>query len=202
MNYDPNSQNHIPNESNTTPENGNDTPIGAAENVGEHNGNAQKQQGAEAGGGWQYGAQAQSGWQYGTNAQGAGNGAQGAYTQNGPQYGTQEHSGGNWYSGSEQFYQPHAYQNMTVSNHDASTAQVLGIVGLVLAVICCSLPGLILGILAIRRANHARQELGYSLPDAKTGFVCGVIAVVVSSVSMLIQLLYIVIEVILVLSLM
>ena len=70
---------------------------------------------------------------------------------------------------------------------DSSTAQTLGIVGLILALICSPLVGIILGIMAITRAKSSSQLLGYELPEAKTGRICGIIAIIAAIANMILN---------------
>ncbi len=74
--------------------------------------------------------------------------------------------------------------NTAHANQEASTAQTLGIVGLIMSVVCCALIGVVLGILAINRASNAKNLLGYETSEAKTGRICGIIAIVLGVLSM------------------
>lgn len=66
----------------------------------------------------------------------------------------------------QQYPQP---QQEPVSDGKATGALVCGIISLFVA-------GLILGIIAIVLASQSKKELGYELPQAKAGKICGIIA--------------------------
>ena len=73
--------------------------------------------------------------------------------------------------------------NQTWNNQpapDASSAQTQGIVALVLAVLGCNLIALIIGILAITKAGNIARTAGYMPPEARTGRICGIIAIVIA----------------------
>ena len=133
----------------------------------QQNGWAQQQGGwGQQQGGW---AQQQSGW----GQQQSGWGQQ----QGG--WGQQQ---GNWEYPNGPYYPP----NAPVTTNDASTSKTLGIIGLILALFCCPLAGLILGILAIARAKRAKQlSGGIEPPDAATGRICGIIAIIFAVLSMI-----------------
>jgi len=78
------------------------------------------------------------------------------------------------------------YSNVPPTPNDASanSAQTLGIVGLIISIVCCRIAGLILGIIAVGKAKTSRLALGYEVPEARTGRVCGIIAIVISVVAM------------------
>lgn len=94
---------------------------------------------------------------------------------------------GGWQYTNGQFYgqQTPLINNTAHANKEASTAQTLGIVGLVVSLICCALAGIILGILAISRAGKAKNLLGYESPEAKTGRICGIVAIILGTLSMI-----------------
>lgn len=149
---------------------------------------------------WQ---QPQGGWQQpqGTWQQGQGNWQQqnqGTWQQ--PQ-GTWQQPQGAWQQNQSGWQQPNApyYPPAQAPNesNDASTSKTLGIVGLILALVCCPLAGLILGILACTRAKRAKQTMGFEPPDAATGRVCGIVAIVVGALSMFSSVLITVIEILL-----
>ena len=66
---------------------------------------------------------------------------------------------------------PQYQQQAPVSNGKATGSMVCGIISLFVA-------GLILGIIAIVLANKSKQEVGYLLPQAKAGRICGIIALI------------------------
>ena len=92
----------------------------------------------------------------------------------------------------EQGYGPQGYnqQNPYWNNGQnqqadpvGNTAQTFGIVAIV-ASLFCSIVGLIFGILAISRARESFMMMQYETPAAKTGRVCGIVAVIVAALSM------------------
>lgn len=94
-----------------------------------------------------------------------------------------------WQYGDQQYYTPPAYgPNSYKAIKDASSAQTLGIVGLIVSLVCCPLIGIILGIIAISRAKSASMALGYVPTEAKTGRICGIIAIVLGVLSFLLAL--------------
>ena len=84
------------------------------------------------------------------------------------------------------------YSNVPPTPNDASanSAQTLGIVGLIVSIICCQIAGLILGIIAVSKAKMSRLTLGYEVPAARTGRICGIIAIVISILFMVGTLIY------------
>ena len=66
----------------------------------------------------------------------------------------------------------------------AKNSQTLAIVALILAVVCCPLAGLIMGIIALNGAKASRNLLGFEAPEAKAGRACGIIAIVLGALSM------------------
>ncbi|BCU77690.1 DUF4339 domain-containing protein [Luteolibacter sp. LG18] len=74
----------------------------------------------------------------------------------------------------------------------ASTAKTLGICGLVFA-LCCSIVGVVLGILAVVNGNQAQQQIAQNpawaadLPKAKAGVTMGWIAIGLGVVSMIVS---------------
>lgn len=64
----------------------------------------------------------------------------------------------------------------------AQTAHTMGIVALV-GLICAGIVALVCGILAIVNANSSRRILGYDLPKASSGRTMGIVALVISAVS-------------------
>lgn len=68
----------------------------------------------------------------------------------------------------------------TPNDPTANSAQTLGIVGLIISIMCCGIAGLILGLLAVSKSKMSRLSLGFEVPEARTGRVCGVIAIVLS----------------------
>lgn len=92
-----------------------------------------------------------------------------------------------WSYDNGQFYTPvpPIDNNAMQANQTASSSQTLGIVGLIVSLICCPLIGIILGIIAISKASTAKNMLGYEPSEAKTGRVCGIIAIVLGALSMI-----------------
>ena len=64
---------------------------------------------------------------------------------------------------------------------EAHSAQTLGIVGLVLAILGCNLVGLILGILAVTKSKTAARLAGCDLPEGRTGRICGIASIAISA---------------------
>ena len=86
------------------------------------------------------------------------------------------------------FEQPPIDPTVLIPEDDASvqkgkTARVLGITGLSLSVVCCCLPpvGLVLGILALVFSLRSKKGLGKFSTPALVGFICGIIAIVIST---------------------
>ena len=69
----------------------------------------------------------------------------------------------------------------TPNDPTAGSAQTLGIVGLVLSILSCFPVGLILGIIACSKAKTSRMALGFSLPEARTGRICGIASIAISA---------------------
>ena len=92
-----------------------------------------------------------------------------------------------WSYDNGQFYTPVSPidNNAMQANQTASSSQTLGIVGLIVSLVCCPLIGIILGIIAISKASTAKNMLGYEPSEAKTGRVCGIIAIVLGALSMI-----------------
>ena len=90
----------------------------------------------------------------------------------------------------EQGYGPQGYdrQNPYWNNQNqpvdtsGNSAQTMGIVAIV-ASLFCSIVGLIVGILAISRARESLMMMQYETPAAKTGRICGIVAVIISALS-------------------
>ncbi len=62
------------------------------------------------------------------------------------------------------------------------SAQTYGLIGLILTLTCCSLAGLVLGVLAVMRASTSRRVLGFDTANASTGRVLGILAIVFSAI--------------------
>lgn len=69
------------------------------------------------------------------------------------------------------------------------TSRTVGITGVVLSVVCCCLPvvGLVLGIIAVVQAQLSKKALGQTTPEASVGLVCGIIAIVLSAVFLILD---------------
>ncbi len=105
-----------------------------------------------------------------------------AYQQNGT-YGAGEPGNGGW-----QYDPSGAYMQPTTINQHAASAQTLGVIALILSFFVCPLVGLILGVMAMNRAKKSTAELGFECAEAKTGRICGLIGVIISSLALLITL--------------
>lgn len=84
------------------------------------------------------------------------------------------------------------WSNVPPSPNDpnANSAQTLGIVGLIVSIVCCALAGLIMGIIACSKAKTSRMTLGYEAPEARTGRICGIIAIVMAALRMVGSVIY------------
>ncbi len=91
-----------------------------------------------------------------------------------------------WSYGNTPFYNQPPMDDVSMrASKLAASSKTLGILGIVLSIICCPLVGLILGIMAANRAKTAKMMLGYDLPEAKTGRICGIIAILICIASMI-----------------
>lgn len=75
-------------------------------------------------------------------------------------------------------------------NADANSAQTMSIIGLIVGFICCSLAGIVLGILALSKSKSVTQQLGYEPAAAKTARIVGIIAIVASVAGIVLQILF------------
>ncbi len=82
---------------------------------------------------------------------------------------------------------PPIYQGPAQEDKNGSSAQILGIIALVVTFVCCPLVGLILGIIAMNKAKASRLTLGYESQEGKVGRICGLIALIASIVTMVIN---------------
>ncbi len=62
------------------------------------------------------------------------------------------------------------------------SSQNYGLIGLILTLTCCSVVGLILGIMALTRASASRRLLGYESAQAAVGKVLGILSIVFSAI--------------------
>ena len=74
----------------------------------------------------------------------------------------------------------------------AKNSMILGIVGLVVDISCCGIVGLVLNIISLVMAKNAKSILGYEHPDAKTGKICSIIGLVISALTIIVYILYLV----------
>ena len=72
-----------------------------------------------------------------------------------------------------------------------SSSQIMGILSIVLAFVCCSVIGIVLGAMAISRSKRSVAEMGYESSEAKTGNICGIIGLVIGIIGTLITLVFI-----------
>ena len=88
--------------------------------------------------------------------------------------------------------QPTAYTPYVQPKTDTlgSSAQIMGILAIVLSFVCCPIVGIVLGAIAMSRAKRSRMEMGYETGEAKTGNICGIIGLVWGIVATLLSLLY------------
>lgn len=87
------------------------------------------------------------------------------------------------------------YSNVPPTPNDpsANSAQTLGIIGLIVSLVCCRIAGIVLGILAINKAKSSRMRFGYELPEARTGRICGILAIIFAAVALVCIVIYIII---------
>ena len=81
----------------------------------------------------------------------------------------------------------------TPNDPNANSAQTLGIVGLIVSIVCCALAGVIMGIIACGKAKTSRMTLGFEVPEARTGRICGILAIVFGALSMAGSLIYLIV---------
>ena len=67
------------------------------------------------------------------------------------------------------------------------SSQNYGLIGLIMTFLCCSIVGLILGIIALTRASASRRMLGFESAPASVGRVLGILAIVFSAVRMIVS---------------
>ena len=92
-----------------------------------------------------------------------------------------QQQGQNGNGGRPSFNNPNIPPYGTPNDPTAGSAQTLGIVGLVLSILSCFPVGLVLGIIACNKAKTSRTTLGYSLPEARTGRICGIVSIAISA---------------------
>ncbi len=75
---------------------------------------------------------------------------------------------------------PHFYVNeqQMQAKRKASTSLTLGIVGLVLSLLVTPLVGIILGIIAIVKSNTSKKLYPTPFPEARTGKILGILAII------------------------
>ena len=71
---------------------------------------------------------------------------------------------------------------MPPSDPAGRSAQKCGVIGLILALTCCSPHGIVLGILALMRASTSRRALGFETAHASTGRLLGTLSIVFSAI--------------------
>lgn len=69
------------------------------------------------------------------------------------------------------------------------SAMIFGILAIVLAVVCCQLVGLVLGIVALVRAGTSVRNLGFQSSQAQAGKILGIVSIVISALYLLFVLL-------------
>ena len=85
---------------------------------------------------------------------------------------------------------PYSNVPQTPNDPSANTSQTLGIVGLLVSFFCCGLAGIIMGIIACSKAKASAMTLGFEVPEARTGRVCGIIAIVLGALRIVGYLVY------------
>lgn len=66
-----------------------------------------------------------------------------------------------------------------------SNAKIFGIVALIVSFCCCSVIGIILAVVSLVYASKSKQEMGQITKDAEIGKILSIIAIVVSALSLL-----------------
>lgn len=109
------------------------------------------------------------------------------FDQNNFNQNNQQNSG--WSYQNDQFYKPVTPidNNAIEASKHASSSQTLGIVALIVSLVCCPLVGIILGIIAISKASKAKNLIGEEPSEARTGRVCGIVAIVLGAISMVVN---------------
>ena len=89
--------------------------------------------------------------------------------------------------------QPNPYTTYTAPKSDnyGSSAQIMGILAIVLSIVCCSVVGIVLGLMAMSRAKRSVVDMGFETSEAKTGNICGIIGLVIGIVGTLASLAFI-----------
>ena len=85
---------------------------------------------------------------------------------------------------------PYSNVPQTPEDPSANTARTLGIIGLIVSIFgCCGVPaGLVLGIIALVKAKRSCATLGFEVPEARTGRICGLLAIIFTVVALVICL--------------
>lgn len=88
--------------------------------------------------------------------------------------------------------QPNAYTPYVQPKTDTygPSAQIMGILAIVLSFVCCPIVGIVLGALAMSRAKRSHTELGYETSEGKTGNICGIIGLIIGILGTLFWIAY------------
>lgn len=88
--------------------------------------------------------------------------------------------------------QPTAYTPYVQPKTDTygPSAQIMGILAIVLSFVCCPIVGIVLGALAMSRAKRSHTELGYETSEGKTGNICGIIGLIIGILGTLFWIAY------------
>lgn len=78
----------------------------------------------------------------------------------------------------------------------AKTSMILGIIGLVLVITCCGIVGIVLNIISLVMASSSKKALGYEHSDATVGKICSIVGLVISALSIIACVLYLVFAII------
>jgi len=76
-------------------------------------------------------------------------------------------------------------------DQEGSTARTLGIVGIFVTLCFCQLAGIILGIIAFKKARNSARTLGYETSDAAVGRVLGIVSVVLGCLFIIVSIIYV-----------
>lgn len=77
---------------------------------------------------------------------------------------------------------------VTEGEKKASTSKTLGIIGIVVGLMCCSIAGVVLDIISLTMASTSRALLGYEHNDAKVGKICSIIGLVIAGLGFIVNI--------------
>ena len=82
---------------------------------------------------------------------------------------------------------PHVDAKTKLGVEKAKKSKTMGIVGLVVGLACCGIAGIIFAIIGLTSAKDSQTILGYEHPDAKTGKICSIVAIIAVAAGILIS---------------